>query len=111
MIHSKKILDCTQYQQIVYKFLKLVELDLEPQSLSTTVITIPFDFLTQLNIVNKTTSDGTPTPSGDSKSSPSKQPQLNLVPGEDHLNQIISTIVMTIKQVLYARATDIQAGQ
>ena len=28
--------------------------------------------------------------------------------GEDHLNQIISTIVMTIKQVLYARATEAQ---
>jgi hypothetical protein len=84
----------------VYKFLKLVELDLEPQSLSKTVITIPFDFLTQLNIVNKTTSDGNPTPTpGDSKSSPGKQsqPQMNLVPGEDYLNQIISTIVMTIK--------------
>jgi len=106
MVHSKKTHDCSQYQQIVYKFLKLVELDLEPQSLSKTVITIPFDFLTQLNIVNKTTSDGTPTP-GDSKSSPSKQPQMNLVPGEDYLNQIISTIVMTIKQVLYARATEV----
>ena len=32
------------------------------------------------------------------------------MPGEDFLNQIISTIIMTIKQVLYSRATDVQNG-
>jgi len=28
LVHSKKIKDCSQYQQIVYKYLKMVELDL-----------------------------------------------------------------------------------
>lgn len=31
--------------------------------------------------------------------------------GIDHLNQIISTMIMTIKQVLYARATELQNHQ
>lgn len=52
MVHSKKVHDCNQYQQIVYKFLKLVELELESQSNSQPVIVIPLDFLTLLNIHN-----------------------------------------------------------
>jgi len=53
MIHSKKVLDCTQYQQILYKFFKLVELELKSQSNAKAIIVIPLDFFTLLIIHNK----------------------------------------------------------
>lgn len=53
MVNSKKVQDCTQYQQILYKFLKLVEYELASQNDAMPVIVIPLDFLTLLNIQNK----------------------------------------------------------
>lgn len=99
MVHSKKTTDCTQYQQILHKFLKLVEHEFAGQIDSKPVIVIPMDFLTMLNI--------------QSKSSSSSQSSQNLTQstaasndGDDALSEIISTIVMTLKQVIYAMASE-----
>ena len=102
MVHSKKTTDCTQYQQIVHKTLKLIELELESQTNSQPIVVIPLDFLTLLNINNDEDKQQKDLKDKNIKSESNNENQEK----ENYLTDIISTIVMTIKQVLYSRATD-----
>ena len=101
MIHSKKVKDCDQFQQIIYKYLKLVQLELESQTASQPILVIPLDFLTLLNIQNQSSSNTPNQPSYDASTQASGQENEN-----EHLSDIISSIVLTLKQFLYSRSQE-----
>ena len=50
LMNQKKTNDSSSYQQILFKFLKLVEYELASQNDLQPIIVIPLDFLTLLNI-------------------------------------------------------------
>ena len=53
LLHSKKARDPAHYQQLLFKFMKLVELELESSNKSQPILVIPLDFLTLLNITEE----------------------------------------------------------
>ena len=75
----------------------MVELELESSTNSKPVITIPLDFLANLNFQ--------PVKGAASMSATTQETEPQ---ADDTLNQIIQTILMTIKQVLYQRASELQ---